>query len=276
MTIWHTICKADDSWPYPFGHVESAVHQNLVNHQGIACATNQGGDLHVLAVGGGGTLWHTIRFADGSWQQGFGGVGGAVHQNIGLIGRIACATNQGGDLHVLVVDGLSRLWHTIRFADGSWQQFFGDIGGALHQSIGLIGGIACATNQGGDLHVLATDLGGKLWHTIRLANGSWPNPFQDVLGVINKDRNIGKTVHSFACATNQGGDLHVLALLSGGSWSGDTLWHTLRKANGSWPYEYDVERTANQSIKDNQSIKNIKETRCATNRGGDLHVLVTN
>ena len=46
--------------------------------------------------------------------------------SIGNMADIACATNSAGDLHVLVIAN-SRLYHTIRKADGSWPYPFGDV-----------------------------------------------------------------------------------------------------------------------------------------------------
>jgi hypothetical protein len=99
-----------------------------------------------------------------------------------------------GDLHVLAVNiqgpgppigapyvASNALWHTIRRADGSWPYQFGDAGSLLahlHDSPPYYA-VACATNAIGDLHVIAkTDL--RIWHTIRLADGSWPYPFGNV------------------------------------------------------------------------------------------------
>ena len=93
---------------------------------------------------------------------------------------LACAANQQGDLHLCVFDANNVLWHTIRFADRSWQPFWGDVQSQVTPNIGPIQAIACATNQQGDLHVFGIDQNGVLWHTIRMADGTWPFPFGNV------------------------------------------------------------------------------------------------
>ena len=104
------------------------------------------------------TLWQTIRLANGSWP--FGDVQAQTDQHgpkIGKIGDPACATDEGGDLHVLVLDSSDTLWHTIRLANGSWSAF-GDVQAQTDQRGPAVVGIhcvACATNQAGDLHVCA-------------------------------------------------------------------------------------------------------------------------
>jgi hypothetical protein len=82
----------------------------------------------------------------------------------------------------------------------------------------------------------------QLWHTIRRADGSWPYPFGDVGGVTS---DLGK-LWSVACATNSTGDLHVLAVnieglgpvIGGPRVPSYALWHTIRRADGSWPYQF--------------------------------------
>src|SRR5262249_43935961 len=96
---------------------------------------------------------------------------------------IACATNAQGDLHICVIDAQRGLWHTIRRADGSWPQPFGDVQAETSKagpSIGPTPYVACATNAQGDLDICAIDAQGGLWHTIRRADGSWPQAFGDV------------------------------------------------------------------------------------------------
>jgi kumamolisin len=103
---------------------------------GTACATNQAGDLHVLAIDEKDGLWRTIRKADGSWPFAFGDVQAQTrligpNPGIGPIKYAACATNQAGDLDVLAIDEKDGLWHTIRKADGTWPFAFGDVQAAL-------------------------------------------------------------------------------------------------------------------------------------------------
>jgi hypothetical protein len=275
-TLWHTIRLANSHWPFAFGDVQAQTDEHgpdigAVN--AMACATNQGGNLHVLAMDGNGKLWHTIRLAaDGTWSA-FGDVQAQTDQhgpNIGQIHSPACATNQGGDLHVLVLDSNDTLWHTIRLgADGTWPFPFRDVQAQTDQhgpGIGPVIFVACATSQGGDLHVLATDQNNKLWHTIRLAaDGTW-STFGDVQAQTDQHGpNIGN-IGDPACATNEGGDLHVLALDSN-----NKLWHTIRLANGHWPFAFgDVQAQTDQH---GPNIGKIGDPACATNEGGDLHVL---
>jgi|SRR5262245_5420195 len=50
---------------------------------------------------------------------------------IGPTPRVACATNQGGDLHICAIDQADGLWHTIRLANGTWPFAFGDVQTAI-------------------------------------------------------------------------------------------------------------------------------------------------
>jgi hypothetical protein len=216
-----------------------------------ACA----GDLHVLASTTDGTPWHTIRQAAGSWLT-FGDVTGQAG-NPGVVGSVTSALI-GGDLHVVVQTSDGLAWHTIRQANGTWLPF-GDITGQAGNP-GFIQDVSISGNTAnGDLHVLASTTDGRLWHTIRQANGSWLT-FGDVTGQAGNPGVVGSVASALI-----GGDLHVVVQTSndGGA------WHTIRRANGTWLLFGDVFGQAGNpgSIQD-VSISGNGAT-------GDLHVLAS-
>ena len=97
------------------------------------------------------------------------------------------------------------------YADGNWPYPFGDVLGAVSNGnqIGIIGFVACRLNSAGDLHLLV-NVGGRLYHTKRTADGNWPYPFGDVLGAVSNGNQIGKIG---ILGNNSAGDLHVLLML---------------------------------------------------------------
>src|SRR5262249_11365883 len=132
-------------------------------------AEGAGGTVQFLAAAADGNLWHTIRAADGSWQP-----AGDARQAAGITGpvtAIAAAASDAGVGESLAVAGDGRLGHTIRPADGSWQPA-GDAGQAA-QIPGPIVAVAAAISGAGVVEVLAVTGDGRLWHTIRAADGSW-------------------------------------------------------------------------------------------------------
>ncbi|GCE06746.1 hypothetical protein [Dictyobacter aurantiacus] len=196
-TIWHTIRMANGSWQPTFGNVNNQESNGrLLHFTDVDCAT-VGENLHVCAINRNGTIWHTIRFANGSWQSSFGNV-----NNQESNGRLLRFTSVGcaaidRNLHVTATDEKGVLWHTIRFANGSWQSSFGNVnnqqsnGGSLRFS-----DVDCA-NVAGDLQVGAVGLNKALWHTIRFANGSW----QGATGNVNAQESNGGTLNFTSVGT---------------------------------------------------------------------------
>jgi hypothetical protein len=128
---------------------------------------------------------------------------------------------------VLQLAGLTDtggIWHTIRLNDSSWQSFFGDVKGVESNDPGHFSAVGCAgVNDQLQLAALTDD--GKMWHTIRRADGSWQSFFGDVKGVESNDPGYFSAV---SCA-GVGGQLHVVGLTDDGG-----MWHTIRHADGSW------------------------------------------
>jgi hypothetical protein len=313
---------ANGSWPFAFGDVEAQVVPDVGNVFRAACAADRDGNLHVCAIDGRGLLRHTIRKADGSWPFPFGDVQTqtALHggRNLGATPRVACATNEAGDLHVCVIDNHGGLWHTIRLANGSWPFAFGDVQSQTrlvgpNPGIGPTPFVACATNPAGDLHVCAIDVNGGLWHTIRLANGSWPFAFGNVLVAANaaipavcarlaqehqtlenlfehvsdpqRKAEIGAQLAAVfleqeqnncfplnrllyaACATSTNGTLNVCGIDQNAG-----LWYVSRMANGSWPSPFQDVQARTRLVGPNAGIGTTSFAACATNRSGDLHL----
>jgi hypothetical protein len=99
----------------------------------------------------------------------------------------------------------------------------------------------------------------KLWHAIRRANGSWTQ-FGDVEALAGERGSM-----SAVDCTGIGGDLHVTVRTTGPEPSGNRLWHTIRRANGSWTQFDDVEARAGER---GQIFPDVTSARV----GGELHV----
>jgi hypothetical protein len=84
-----------------------------------------------------GTIWHTIRYPDGTWQVPFGNVSQVVGVPYGYNPFVACAvTGVNDDLHLAAIATGSTgaeptIFHTIRYAEGYWQPF-----GNVNQTVG--------------------------------------------------------------------------------------------------------------------------------------------
>lgn len=169
---------------------------------------------YTTALGG---IWRAFaRFGMGPRAQSNGA------QLTGIV-----ADSNPGFLHLSGATWDGRLWHTIRFPNGPWQQF-GDVEGQTGDR-GTIRDVSCAT-VAGELHLCAVPGDGRLWHTIRFANGTWQQ-FGDVEGQTG-DRGSIREVS----AGEASGALHVAATTGDGR-----LWHTIRAANGTWQPFGDVE-----------------------------------
>jgi hypothetical protein len=88
---------------------------------GVSCSQADR-NLHVCAVDNAGTIHHTIRFADGSWQ-GFGDVNAATGSGDAFRQVAISAFNDDGTLHVAGVTRGGDLQHTVRHRDGTWDGF---------------------------------------------------------------------------------------------------------------------------------------------------------
>lgn len=240
-------------------------------------ATSQaGGDLHVV-----GLAWvdlanssndskvvHTIRFTRKlAWQK-FGNVTASRAGNPSRpphYSGIACA-DMDGDLHVVVTgvgrDGKGVLFHTIRHTRKNDWQPFGNVNAAAAGSDKSFRGVACATVEG-NLHLVAPDTQGVLWHAIRFTNQLTWQPFGNVSGAAGRPSARFKQA---TCAA-VGGDLHVVGITTG-----NELLHTIRfSGNPGWQPFGSLSKVLGPFPQTSGST--VRHLACA-GVAGDLHVCV--
>ena len=134
-TIWHTIWHPDQTWQ-AWGNVSQVVGNpggGPGDGPSNMAITGVGDDLHLVSLDGSGTIWHTIRFSDQTWQSPFGNVSEVVGVPDGYNPFFACAvTAVNDDLHLAAIASGTTgaeptIFQTIRFAEATWQSPFGNV-----------------------------------------------------------------------------------------------------------------------------------------------------
>jgi hypothetical protein len=259
--LWHTFRRADGSWVPAFGNVNQQANNGGSLHFGDASgATERNGSLHVIAVGTDGVLWHTIRHPDGSWQAAFDNVNQQESNGASLQFRaVSCAIERNGTLQLVARDTTGVLWHTLRHPDGSWQAAFDNVNQQNGASLPF-SAVSCAIESTGSLHVVATDMSGVLWHTLRHPDGSWVGAFDNV----SQQNRAGLPFSKVYCALENTGSLQLVAADTTG-----VLWHTIRHADGSWVGAFG---NVNQQESNGASLR-FGAVSCATDTTGSLQLV---
>jgi hypothetical protein len=229
--LFHAVRRDDGSWA-AFRNITPEVGKPGEFDQ--VAAANVAGVLHVAAVtradGSNFKLVHSIMTGTGAFLP-FGDVEGQA----GEAGRArdVALIALNGQLNLAAIfdaaEGL-RILHTIRKSDGSWQPFSdveataGNVENPTRVALGVTSSSGSTLPSGLNLAVVAKF---KLFHTIRLPNGSWL-PFGDVEG---QTGDIGGIME--VELTQSGALLHTFVTTIAVPGKGD-LHHTIRKADGSW------------------------------------------
>jgi len=249
--LWHTIRLINGNW-LPFGDVRDVVLRenpgsfNPAAFDEVDCA-GVVNDLHVC-LRSGSEVVHTIRRIKGSWFP-FGDVLSAARAPRGVIFSVA-ATEVNGQLNLCAAirtgsgeleSTRHSLFLTIRASTGSWRQFE-DLGGSFDD-------IACA-EDGSQLHFCGITFDSKgvrqraLEHALRPSGGGPFTPFRDMRSVVLAENPGSFDPGSFDLVSCAGfaGELHACVISSG------RLFHTVRRANGTWsPFDNVVDVVLEQN-----------------------------
>lgn len=185
-----------------------------VNGQDPLAVAYVNGALHVVRVHD-NQVQHSMRNVDGTWSA------FATVPMSGAFINVA-VTSVGVDLRIVAInaDG-SALAQTDRHADGFWSParrtaFVTDAGAGGTNTVGV-------AQIGDDLHVVAVDFHGSVFHSVMHANLSW-DLFRNI-GIPAGEPGYVATVG----VTASHGVLHVAV-----GTVNDSILHTIRFADGSW------------------------------------------
>jgi hypothetical protein len=116
-----------------------------------------------------------------------------------------------------------HLWHTLRRSDGTWTGL-GDVN-AQFGIPGPVGPVAAASDNSDNVQFMFVTSDGHLWHTLRRSNGTWTG-----LGDVNAQFTIPGPVRAVTgTASDNPGETEWMFTTDDGH-----VWHTLRRANGTW------------------------------------------
>ncbi|MCJ1677700.1 CHAP domain-containing protein [Streptomyces sp. APSN-46.1] len=133
--VYHNVRSVDGTWQGWFA-VDGFGGAATFQGKDVAVAGMPNGDAQFLATGTDGTVYHNIRFANGTWQgwSKTAGVGGATTfaaSSIGITGM------PNGDTQILAVGNDGKAYHSARYAGGQWQGWWNTGMGA--QKVGIAG-----------------------------------------------------------------------------------------------------------------------------------------
>jgi hypothetical protein len=226
--LLHTIRFPDGSWLHA-GDVRGRTGV-AGRVRAATAAAGAPDEVQLLLALEGGELLHTIRFSDGSWQRPAGPADLAAGITGGPGHAVAAAPGAPGEVQFMVATADDRLWHTIRFDDGSWSRAQDVSDPGLAGVTGAVRAAAAAAGAAGEVQFMLPMEDGRLLHTIRFADGSWQHP----AGPANLAAGITGTAHAVAAAAGAAGEVQFMVATDD-----DKLWHTIRFADGSWLQAHD-------------------------------------
>jgi len=132
------------------------------------------------------------------------------------------AEGAAGELHRLCTTPEGGLLHAMRYADGTWSSP-GNVATVVNLP-GPMVALAAAGGLPGEVHVALVTEDGRLWHTIRYADGAW-----SPLGNVGAQVALEAAVTAVDAASGIQGDVHCVFATRE-----KHFFHTTRNADGTW------------------------------------------
>ncbi|MET9002699.1 hypothetical protein [Amycolatopsis sp. NPDC004169] len=206
----HKLRFRSGGWnPVGWGDVNAATGNTVPWGQRATAAAVVNGELNTVVTNG--NVYHALRLPNGQWTtfnelEPFTGSYGYA----GYVGAAAVS----GELHV-AISSTEGVRHTVRHGNGLWEPFREPI--PVNRLPGTTAVVTLAGSSNGELHMVALDAEGSLYHRARRTNGTW-TPFAS-LGI--------KQVNAIGMAES-GSLLHVAVDVDG------VVYHRVRFRDGSW------------------------------------------
>jgi hypothetical protein len=128
----------------------------------------------------------------------------------------------------VILSAGTSLHHTLRNDNGTWQGQWGDVFAAMHgkPDSGSIKSLTSHTDLSGNLHICVLTSIHNVWHTIRLAAGTWQSNWGNVNAASTGLPSA--TVTSLASSVSGDNTFQLCAVAD------NVIYHTVRHPNGTW------------------------------------------
>ncbi|MGW8781391.1 CehA/McbA family metallohydrolase [Streptomyces sp. NPDC055796] len=206
-TAYHQQRRADGALP-GFRAVPGSPATSRWGATKVAITAMPDGSAQLLGYGMDGAMYHCVRGRGGTWTP-WGRLAGYNGAATFCGPALAIAGMPDGSSQVLAIGLDGIVYHQLRRPDGSWTGFRPPRG-VTTPTMGA-SAIGIAGTPDGSAQVVAVGLDGRVWHDVRLPDGSW-TPFGRIPGPNGRDPFPAGQVHITAL---RDGTTHVTAISAG-------------------------------------------------------------
>ncbi|WP_051367117.1 peptidoglycan DD-metalloendopeptidase family protein [Hamadaea tsunoensis] len=220
--MYHEIRAASGAWS-GFQPLNGYLTTLPGNAKDMAIAGFADGSAQVAIIGADDCVYHRVRNANATWSS-FQPVVGVGTTSAAKAKRISLAALPDGSAQLLMIGADGTVYHRVRNANGTWQDFTRVSG---YQTTAPAGAkdVAICGMPDGSAQVLIVGMDDGIYHRVRGAGGSW-----SAFGPLNGNGTTATALGSAVAITGLP-DGSSQTVIAGG---GGALHHRIRYANGTW------------------------------------------